>query len=185
MKLGELESFKNPQVPSHPTSRPNNGTPPNPKRATGRPGSPGERLESSRLVCQLLLRFCANPGTDHAHVARLCAVPLGETTGQAAEVLGVGFETFCQQLLSVHFFSAWVSFFFGQRGLDLGARKVSFLRLSVQRSQQCTFLVVQHFVKGEVPPQWFSAAMCAMERGEGSEGLTCAGWGLSNSEVRF
>ncbi|CAJ1421336.1 unnamed protein product [Effrenium voratum] len=71
---------------------------------TARPGSPGERLESSRLVCQLLLRFCANPGTDHAHVARLCAV-----------------------------------------------------------SQQCTFLVVQHFVKGEVPPQWFSAAMCAME----------------------
>lgn len=124
MKLGELESFKNPQVPSHPTSRPNNGTPPNPKRATGRPGSPGERLESSRLVCQLLLRFCANPGTDHAHVARLCAVPLGETTGQAAEVLGVGFGTLCQQLLSVHFFSAWAPFyFFWPEGFGPGRKK--------------------------------------------------------------
>jgi len=30
-------------------------------------------------------------------------------------------------------------------------------------SQQCSFLVVQHFVKGEVPPQWFPAAMCAMD----------------------
>ena len=31
------------------------------------------------------------------------------------------------------------------------------------RSQQCSYLVVQHFVKGEVPPQWFPAAMCAMD----------------------
>eukprot|EP00435_Cladocopium_sp_Y103_P047608 s508_g14.t1 len=30
-------------------------------------------------------------------------------------------------------------------------------------SQQCSYLVVQHFVKGEVPPQWFPAAMCAMD----------------------
>ena len=38
------------------------------------------------------------------------------------------------------------------------------MMVSQPRSQQCSYLVVQHFVKGEVPPQWFPAAMCAMDR---------------------
>ena len=58
------------------------------------------------------------------------------------------------------------------------------------RSQQCSYLVVQHFVKGQVPPQWFPAAMCAMDLSfelaqHGSKALDAShrspdkvGWGL-------
>ncbi|CAK9079141.1 unnamed protein product [Durusdinium trenchii] len=71
-----------------------------------RSGSPAERLESCRLVCQLLLRFLGSAKTAVADstVARLCAV-----------------------------------------------------------SQECSCVVVQHFVKGDISPQWFPAAMCAMD----------------------